>query len=127
MINKTTLGTLLLVSSTLASSTAVAVDSYFDGKDPLLCTLQRTYQCEIGAACSKVSQEEIGAARNLALDDIRVDHGAAVLAHDVPQELDPAGRHVDLACAKVGGVHPDGRGVGGVSGAHLEPGRDTGR
>ena len=50
-----------------------------------------------------------GAARDLALDDVRVDHRAAVLAHDVAQQLHAAGGHVDLARAHVGGVHPDRR------------------
>jgi hypothetical protein len=68
MIKTTTLGTLLLMGSALASSGAFAVDSYFDGKDPLLCTIQRAYQCEIGAACGKVSTEEIGAARHVAIN-----------------------------------------------------------
>ena len=68
MIDKKTLGTLVLVGSTLASSGAFAVDSYFDAKDPLLCTIQRIYQCDIGAACNKVDQQEIGAARNLAIN-----------------------------------------------------------
>jgi hypothetical protein len=68
MIKNTTLGTALLVGSTLTSSAAFAVDSYFDGKNPLLCTLQRIYQCEIGAACNKVSAEEVGAARHLAIN-----------------------------------------------------------
>jgi len=69
MTNKPTVVAALLLSATLlASPLAGAVDSYFDGKDPLLCTIQRVYQCEIGAACGKVSREEIGAARNLAIN-----------------------------------------------------------
>ena len=50
------------------------------------------------------------AARDLAFDDARVDHRAAVLAHDVAEQLDPAGLEVDLAGAHVRGVHPDRRG-----------------
>ena len=47
------------------------------------------------------------AARDLALDDARVDHRPAVLAHDVAQERDAARLDVDLARAHVGGVDPD--------------------
>ena len=46
------------------------------------------------------------AAEDLALDDRRVDHRAAVLRDDVAQDLRHAGVAVDLDDAEVGGVRP---------------------
>ena len=62
------------------------------------------------------------AAGDLALDDVGVDHRSAVLAHDVAQDRDEPGAHVDLAGAHVRGVHEDRPGIGRVAGARLEPG-----
>ena len=49
------------------------------------------------------------AAGDLAFDNLGVDHRAAVLAHDVTQQLDESCVHVDLARAHVRGVDPDRR------------------
>ena len=68
-----------------------------------------------------------GAAVDLALHDVRVDHRPAVLAHDVAEQRDGAGGRVDLAGAHVGGVGPDHRRLGLVAAARLEPGRHAGR
>ena len=68
------------------------------------------------------------AARDLALDDVRVDHRAAVLADDVAQQRRPARSststshvHTWVAFAQIDGA------LGGVPRARLEPGRDAGR
>ena len=66
------------------------------------------------------------AARDLPLDDVGVDHRAAVLAHDVAEELHLAGVDVDLAGADVGGVHPDRAGGGGVARRRLQARRRAG-
>jgi hypothetical protein len=47
-----------------------------------------------------------GAAGDLALDHVGVDHGTDVLADDVPRQFDVAGLHVHLAGAGVGCVGP---------------------
>ena len=67
-----------------------------------------------------------GAAVDLALDHVGVDHRPAVLADDVAQQRDHAGLHVDLAGAHVGGVGPDGHGLGLVAGTGLEARRHVG-
>ena len=59
---------------------------------------------------------------DLAFDDHRVDHDAAVLAHDVAQERDQAGVGVDLARADVRGIRERGA-DGREAGRDLEPGR----
>ena len=64
---------------------------------------------------------------DLALDDVRVDHGAAVLDRDVSQQRDAAGRDVDLARARVRGVRPVRTGHRLVAAARLEARRHVGR
>ena len=68
------------------------------------------------------------AAVDLALDDVRVDHDAAVLAHHVAEDRDFAGRRVDRDRADVTGVGEHERrslvATDDVEPA-LEPGRET--
>src|SRR5262245_13657147 len=67
------------------------------------------------------------ATRYLPLAHVRVDHRAAVLAHDVAQELDLARLDVDLTRAQVRRVDPDVARLRGVPRAGFEPGRHAGR
>src|SRR4029078_5512289 len=67
------------------------------------------------------------AARDLALDHVRIDHRPAVLADDVSQQPDLTGDDVDLAGAHVARVHPDRARLAGVPRTRFQPGRYAGR
>src|SRR5262249_7965921 len=66
-------------------------------------------------------------ARDLAFDDTRIDHRAAVFADDVTQQRDATRLDVDFARAHVRRVHPDRSRDRGIAGGRFEPGRYAGR
>mgnify|MGYP001815883655 CR=1 FL=1 len=58
---------LALVALTATATTASA-DSYFDGKQPLLCSVYQLFECDAPNACTKVTPEQIDGFSHLDID-----------------------------------------------------------